>query len=59
MCITQSLIKLCLVCVKQKAAVNASNACSLLAKETVSDLVGQLPSSLIINFDQVIISFLV
>ena len=37
-----SLIKLCSTCVKQNAAVKtASNACLLLAKQTLSDLLGQ------------------
>ena len=45
-----SLMKLYLACVKQNAVVKtASDACSL------SDLVGQCPSSLIVNFEQVII----
>ena len=50
-----SLIKLCSAC----AIKNTSDACSLLAKETLSDLVGESSSSLIINFEQVIKSFLV
>ena len=54
-----SLIKLCSECAKQNAAVNASHACSLLAKWALSDLVEQRLSSLIINFKQVIKSFLV
>ena len=37
----------------------ASDACSLLAKQILSDLVGQRPSSLIINFEQIKKSFLV
>ena len=54
-----SLIKLSLVCAKQNVAVNASDACSLLAKQRLSDLVRQRTSSLIIKFEQVIKSFLV
>ena len=55
-----SLIKSCLACVKQNTAVKtAIDACSLLGKRTFSDLVRQRPSSLIINFDQVIKPFLV
>ena len=55
-----SLIKSCLACVKQNTAVKAAiDACSLLGKRTFSDLVRQRPSSLIINFDQVIKPFLV
>ena len=54
-----SLIKLCSACAKQNTALNASDACSLLGKETLSNLVGQCTSSLIINFEQVIQSFLV
>ena len=55
-----SLIKLYSACVEQNTAVKAaSNACSLLSKQTLSDLVGQRPSSLISNFEQVIKSFLV
>ena len=38
-------------CAKQNPAVNAIDACSVLAKQTLSDLVGQRPSSLIINFE--------
>ena len=54
------LIKLCLACVKQNTAVKtASDACPLLAKQTLSDLVGQRRSSLIFNFQQVIKPFLV
>ena len=34
------------------------DTCSLLAKYTLSDLVGEPPSSLIINFEQVIKFFL-
>ena len=49
-----------LVCLKQNLAVKtAINACSLLARLTFSDLVGELASSLIINFEQVIKPFLV
>ena len=45
-CANQSL------CAKQNAAVKtASGACSFSAKWTLSDLVGQRPSSLIINFE--------
>ena len=55
-----SLIKLCSTCAKQNASVKTeSDACLLLAKQTVSNLVGQRPSSLIINFKQVIKPFLV
>ena len=55
-----SLIKWCSACVKQNTAVKtAIDACSLLGKRTFSDLVRQRPSSLIINFDQVIKPFLV
>ena len=50
-----SLIKLCSACEKQNTGVkSAINACLLIAKETFFDLVGQRPSSLIINFEQVI-----
>ena len=52
-------MKLCSTCAKQNAAVNESNACSLLAKQTLFDLVRQRPSSLISNFEQVVKSFLV
>ena len=54
-----SLIKLRLACAKQKAAVNANDACSLLAKQTLSDLIGEHLTSLITNFEQVIKSALV
>ena len=55
-----SLIKLCSACVKQNSAVNSAiYACSLLAKETFSDPVVERPSSLIINFEQIIRPFLV
>ena len=55
-----SLIKLCSACVKQNTATKtAIDACSLFAKYTFFDLVRQRPSSLIINFDQVIKPFLV
>ena len=54
------LIKLYSACAKLNAAVKtASDACLLLAKYTLSDLVGERPSSLIINFEQVINPFLV
>ena len=53
-----SLTKLCSACAKQNAAVNAKDACSLLAKKTLSDLVGQRASSLIITFEKVIKYFL-
>ena len=47
-------------CAKQNAAIKtATDTCLLLAKQTLSDLVRQRPSSLIINFEQVIKSFLV
>ena len=55
-----SLIKLWSTCAKQNAAVKTTNdACSLLAKQTLSDLFRQHPSLLIIEFEQVIQSFLV
>ena len=55
-----SLIKRCSACVKQNTAVNAAiDACSLLAKYTFSDLVGEPASSLMINFEEVIEPFLV
>ena len=55
-----SLIKWCLACVKQNTVVKTTiNACSLLAKETFSHLVGKRASSLIINFKQAIKPFLV
>ena len=55
-----SLIRLCSACVKQNKAVKtASNACSLLAKQKLSDLVGKGHSSLIVNFEQVKKTFLV
>ena len=55
-----SLIKLYLACVKQNTAVKtAIDACSLLAKKKFSDLVGQCPNLLIINFEQVIKPFLI
>ena len=45
---------------KTKQAVKtAVDARSLLAKQTFSDLVGQHPSSLIINFEQVTKPFFV
>ena len=50
-----SLTKLCSAC----AIKNTSDAFSMLAKYTLSDLIGEPPSSLIINFEQVIKSFLV
>ena len=50
-----SLIKLRSACVTK----NTSDACSLLAKQTLFVLIGELPSSLIINFEQLIKSFLV
>ena len=50
-----SLIKLCSACAKQNAEViTASDAGLLLAKQILSDLVRRRPSSLIINFEQVI-----
>ena len=53
-----SLIKSCSACVKQNTTVKtAGDACSLLAKYTLSDLVGQHPSLLIINFAQFISLF--
>ena len=54
-----SLIKSCSTCAKQNAAENASDACSLIAKQTLSDLVGKRAKSLIINFEQAIKSFLI
>ena len=55
-----SLIKLCSACVKQNTAVKtALDACSLLTKNIFSSLVGERPSSLIFNFQQVIKPFLV
>ena len=55
-----NLIKRCWACVKQNTAVKtAIDVCSLLAKYTFSDLVGEPSSSLIINFEQVIETFLV
>ena len=53
-----SLIKLCSACAKQNASVNANDACLLLEKWRLCDLVGQSTSSLIINFEQVTKSFL-
>ena len=41
------------------AVKTAIDACSLLAKKTFSDLVGEPASSLIINFEQVIEPFIV
>ena len=55
-----SLFKLCFSCAKQNTAVmSASDACSLLAKYTLPDLDEKRPSSLIINLEEVIRSFLV
>ena len=52
------LTKLCLACVKQKSTkVCKQNL--FIAKYTLSDLVGQRPSLLIINFEQVMKAFLV
>ena len=52
--------KINLACAKQNAAVKtASDACSLLAKYTLSDLVEQCLGSLIITFELVIKAFLV
>ena len=50
-----SLIKLC----SAWAMKTESDACSLLAKQTLPNLVGEYPSPLIINFKQVIKHFLV
>ena len=50
-----SLIKLCSAC----AIKNTNNASSLLAKQTLYDLIREPPSSLIIDFEQVIKYFLV
>ena len=44
---------------RTNTSVNASDACSLLAKYTLFDLAGHSPSLLNINFEQVIKSFLV
>ena len=53
-----SLIKLCSAFVKQNTAVKtAIDAFSLLTKETFSDIVGEHPSWLIINFEQVVFSY--
>ena len=38
---------------------NTGDACSMVAKQTLSDLIGQPPSSLITSFEQDIKSFLV
>ena len=47
-------------CVKQNTTVKAAiDACSLITKQTSSDLVWEPVSSLIINFEQVIRPFLV
>ena len=55
-----SLIKLCSTCVKQNTAIKtAIYACSLLAKETFSDLVRQYSSSITTNFEQVVKPFLI
>ena len=62
-CTDQLLYKPSLIifaCLKQNTTVKtASDVCSLLAKSRLSDLVGQRPSSLINNFEQVIKPFLV
>ena len=50
-----SLIKLCSVC----AIKTTYDACSLLGKYALSDLIWEPLSSLIINFEQVTKSFLV
>ena len=55
-----SLIKSCSACVRQNTAVKtASVGCSLSPKKTLSDLIGQRPSVLIINFEQGMKAFLV
>ena len=55
-----NLIKLYQTFAKPNAAVKtASESCSLSVKQTLFDLVEQRPSSLIINFEQVIKYFLV
>ena len=54
-----SLIKLCSAFAKQSTSVTARDACPSLGKQTSFDLVGQRPGLLIINFEQVIKSFLV
>ena len=51
-----NLIKWCSACIKQNTTVKTLiDACSLLAKKTLSDLVGKRSSLLIINFKQVFI----
>ena len=46
------------MCVQDTAVKTVIDVCSFLAKQTFSDLVRKRPSSLIINFEQVIISSL-
>ena len=57
-CTDQLLYNLSLIA-KQNTSVNARDACSLLPKQKLFDLVGRSPNSLVINFDQFIKSFLV
>ena len=53
-----SLTKLCSACIKQNAKVKTvRDTFSLLANQTLSDLVGQFPSSRIISFEQVLKTF--
>ena len=55
-----SLVKLCSACATQNAAVKTpSDGCSSLAKQTLSDPVGQCPSPSLINFEKVLKSVLV
>ena len=58
--LNSSLTKLCSACIKQNAKVKTvSDTLSLLAKQTLSGLVGKRTSSLIINFKQVFIFLVV
>ena len=52
-------MKLCSACVKQSTAVKTVSVVCSLFKYTLSDLVGQRPSLLILNFEQVIKPFFV
>ena len=55
-----NLIKLCSTCAKQNALVKtASEACSMLAIQTLSGPFWQCPSSFIVSFEQVMEYFLV
>ena len=54
-----SLINLYFACEKQNTAVKTDDGCLLSAKQTLFDLVGRQPNSLIINFEKVIKPFLV